>query len=220
MPGGSVILKIIVVMLEMALRIPRLLLQLLPAMQSPMLQGTQLLLEMVPYVKTLLNALSRLSLRSDIAEPPAIASKWTNEKTPYRAKKRRRLLYSPTDGPLIRVRNEKMTPLASTCVSESRVIHIPGSKTMDARRWWTGDPKRVTCPPFPLRHQNRRRHRRHNRRRHRRHNLSTFIIILARVLSASTSSSSSSSSSATAQQTLKKMLFRVSLPQGCKNCHG
>ena len=35
-------------MLKMALQIPRLLLQLLPAMPSPMLQRTQLWLEMVP----------------------------------------------------------------------------------------------------------------------------------------------------------------------------
>ena len=35
-------------MLKMALQIPRLLLQLLPAMPSPMLQRTQLLLEVVP----------------------------------------------------------------------------------------------------------------------------------------------------------------------------
>ena len=34
-------------------------------------------------------------------------------------------------------------------VSESRVIHIPRLKSMDARRWRTGDPKRVTCPPVP-----------------------------------------------------------------------
>ena len=59
-------------------------------------------------------------------------------------------------------------------------------------------------------------HRYHyNRRRHRCHNLSTFIIILTRVLSASTTSSSSSSSSISdrCQRTLIKMLFRVSLPQ-------
>ena len=38
MPGGSVILKIILGMLKVALQVSRLLLQLLPARQSPMLQ--------------------------------------------------------------------------------------------------------------------------------------------------------------------------------------
>ena len=70
---------------------------------------------------------------------------------------------------------------------------------MDARGWGTSDPKRVTCPPLPLRLQNRGRHRRHNcrrqrlwrtivcqnRRRHRRHNLSTFIDVIIIVLTSS-----------------------------------
>ena len=49
MPGGPVTLKNLMEMLKMALQIPRLLVQLPPAVQSPMLQRTQLLLEMVPY---------------------------------------------------------------------------------------------------------------------------------------------------------------------------
>ena len=95
-------------------------------------------------VKTLSNALSRLSLRSDIAEPPAIAPKRTAVGR-----------YSRMGYEIIRVRKDKMTPLASACV---------GIKSDSYPR------------PAP----------------HRRHNLSTFIIILTRVFSASTSSTSSS----------------------------
>ena len=79
------------------------------------------------------------------------------------------------------------TRVDSSKSSSSSSSQLSSSAFVTGHRWETGDPKMVTCPPLPLRHQNRRRHRRHN--------LSTFIIILTRILSASTSSTSSSPSS-------------------------